>query len=94
MLKNFNELRSENENKAVFLLLLFLVSVGNYIYNEKVKEEIYHIKLRQRAEIILNVMDYYKEKHGDYPKDLNCCFKLKVSKTKKWMSFYLITMIS
>lgn len=71
------------------LLFLFIVSlsVANYIYVIKAEEEKYHIQLRQRADIILNVMELYKEKNGAYPKDLSCCFKLKVSKTKEMDEF-------
>lgn len=74
--------------KIKLLFLLFIsISIGNYMYVSKAKEEIYHIQLKQRADIILNVMELYKEKFGDYPKDLDCCFKLKVSKTKEMNEF-------
>lgn len=74
--------------KIKLLFLLFIsISIGNYIYVEKAKEEIYHIQLKQRADIILNAMELYKEKNGDHPKDLDCCFKLRVSKTKEMYEF-------
>lgn len=72
--------------KLLFLLLI-IMTIGGYAYISKIKEEIYHIQLKQRADIILNVMELYKEKFGNYPKDLNCCFKLKVSKTKEMDEF-------
>lgn len=72
--------------KLLFLLLVF-ISVGNYKYVSKAKEKIYHLQLKQRADIILNAMEFHKEKFGSYPKDLDCCFKLKVSKTKEMYEF-------
>lgn len=71
------------------LLVLFIISLSivNYTYVLKNKEKIYHIQLKQRADIILNAMELYKEKNGAYPKDLSCCFKLKVSKTKEMEEF-------